>query len=439
MAKVNVKRNPIYTHEGAVAKRINPEQQLKRSVMACMLWENTFYESGVSIAERIASFVPKVNSTRVAMMAIEAREKMKLRHAPLLLLRELARFKGTTIAKTLTRVIQRPDEITEFLAMYWKDGKCPLSAQVKKGLAGAFNKFDEYALAKYNRDGKVKLRDALFLSHAKPADAAQSVLFKKLVDNTLAVPDTWEVGLSAGGNKKEIFTRLLKEGKLGALALLRNLRNMEQANVDRTVIKDALSAMKVDRVLPFRFIAAARYAPYLEPQLEDALFRCIAGKEKLPGRTVLLIDVSGSMESEISGKSQMTRMEAACGIGMLARELCDDAMIMTFSNELEQVPPRKGFALSDAIVRSQPHGGTYLGNAVRVILSKNRYIDRIIVITDEQSHDRVPDPGIKNAYMINVGSYKNGVGYGPWTHIDGFSEAVLDYIVEFEKHNDASV
>ena len=436
MAQVNVKRNPIYSHEGAPAKHINPLQQLKRSVMACLLFEDTFYEDGVSIADRIAALVKKVEADDVKQIAVAAREKMKLRHAPLLLLRELAREKGSYIAETLSQVIQRPDEITEFLAMYWKDGKCPLSAQVKKGLAGAFNKFDEYALAKYNRDGKVKLKDALFLSHAKPADEAQSVLFKKLVDNTLTVPDTWEVGLSAGQDKNATFTRLLREKKLGALALLRNLRNMEQAKVYRELIRESLKAMKVDRVLPFRFIAAARYAPDLEPQLEEALYRCVAGKEKLPGNTVLLIDVSGSMEQGLSDRSQMTMMDAACGIGMLARELCEDILVMTFSHDVRKVPPRRGFALRDAIVNSQHHGGTYLGKAVSAILQQNGDADRLIVITDEQSHDSVPDPGIKNAYMINVSSYKNGVGYGPWCHIDGWSEAVLDYIAAVEKSNE---
>ena len=60
--------------------------------------------------------------------------------------------------------------------------------------------------------------------------------------------------------------------------------------------------------------------------------------------------------------------------------------------------------------------------------------DRLIVVTDEQSHDRVPQPVAKRSYMINVGSYRNGVGYGPWTHIDGFSEAVIRFIAEVEDH-----
>src|SRR5215471_14335422 len=140
------------THEGAPARHITPELQLRRSVLACMLWEDQFYEDGVAIAGRIRELVAQVPAEKVAALAIEAREKMKLRHAPLLLVREMARLKTHRhlVADTLARVIQRADELSEFVALYWTQGKQPLSAQVKKGLASAFTKFDEYALAKYN-------------------------------------------------------------------------------------------------------------------------------------------------------------------------------------------------------------------------------------------------------------------------------------------------
>ncbi len=436
MARLNRKLDPIYTHEGAPAKHINPLLQLRRAVMACLLWEDSFYESGVSIAKRIADLVKKVDKSQVCIAAIDAREKMNLRHVPLLLLRELARERHYSFHKTLTRVIQRPDEITEFLAIYWKDGKCPLSAQVKKGLGEAFNKFNEYSLAKYNRDGAVKLRDALFLSHAKPKDKEQEALFKKLVDNKLEIPDTWEVGLSTGGDKKETFTRLINERKLGDLALLRNLRNMQQAKVDKNLIKDALLVMNTSRVLPFRFITAARHAVDFEPELEQAMFKCVAEKQKLPGRTVIAVDVSGSMVGvPVSRRSEVDRLDAACGVAILARELCDDVDVYSFSTQTKKVPARRGFALRDAIKNSQDNWGTYLGECVQHINKNVGVNDRFIVITDEQSHDRVPDPMCKKAYVINVAAYRNGVGYGKWIHIDGFSEAILDYIREIEKEN----
>lgn len=432
MATLNMKRTatPIKTHEGGQASRINAEDQLSRSVMSCLLWEKEFYESGCSIVDRIRELIPKVKAETVAAMAVQARSEMSMRHIPLLMVREMARHDTHKhlVAETLVKVIQRADELSEFLAIYWSEGKKPISKQVKKGLAEAFRKFNEYSLAKYNREKEISLRDVLFMVHAKPEGADQADLWKKLVDDTLAVPDTWETELSASKDKTASWNRLLTENKLGALALLRNLRNMAESQIPIELMRAALNKADASKVFPFRFIAAARFAPRLEPELESALFRNVQSLPKLSGKTVVLVDVSGSMDDPMSSKSDMRRVDAACGLAMVAREICEEVRVMTFSNTLCEVAPRRGFALRDAIVGSQPHGGTNLGGALAAI---NGY-DRLIVITDEQTSGAVPDPSGKG-YMINVASARNGVGYGPWLHLDGFSEAVIRYIMEYER------
>ncbi len=428
----------VFTREGAPARAFSPERELERAVLNCLLWEDQFYEDGVAIAERIAALVPHVAPDAVAALALAAREKMKLRHAPLLLVREMARLKthAPLVAETIARVIQRPDELTELLAIYWADvlgpqqqrKRRPVSAQVKKGLARALTKFDAYQLAKYDRDGAVRLRDVLFLTHAKPRDAAQAVVWKQLVDGALAAPDTWEVALSSGEDKRATFERLIAERKLGGLALLRNLRLMQGAGVERETLATALASMRVDRILPHRFLTAARYASDLEPELEAAMLKAIAGAPRLKGRTRLLIDVSGSMGAALSRQSEMTRLDAACGLAVLARELCETVEVFTFSNAVKAVANRRGFALRDAIVASQPHGGTFLGRAVAEV---DRAGERLIVFTDEQSHDKVEAPkGV--GYMVNVAANQHGVGFGDWRRVDGFSEAVLSWIAATE-------
>ena len=429
----------VFTREGAPAKAFTPADELKRTLMNCLLWEDQFYEDGAAIADRIKQLVPLVEPERVAALAITAREDMKLRHAPLLVLREMARHathRGL-VADTLARVIQRPDEMTELLAIYWADAlgpmqqrkRQPISAQIKKGLARAVTKFDAYQLAKYDRDGAVRIRDVLFLVHAKPKDAEQEKVWKQLVEGELSAPDTWEVSLSTGGEKRETFERLIAEKKLGGLALLRNLRLMQKAEVPRETIAGAIEAMRVDRILPYRFITAARYAPDFEPELEFAMLKSIKDHARLKGRTRLLIDVSGSMDTALSRQSEMTRLEAACGLAILAREICEKVEIFTFSNDVAKIPPRRGFALRDAIVASQPHAGTYLGKAVKQVDLRG---DRLIVFTDEQSHDKVESP-LGLAYMINVASNQHGVGNGPWRRVDGFSEAVIAWIAASEQ------
>jgi hypothetical protein len=449
LMKLNVRSKSIHTHEGAKAKHITPELALRRSVMACLLWEKSFYEDGVEVAKRISELIPKVDPDTVADIAVEARSQMYLRHVPLFIVREMAALNSHKhlVADTLEKVIQRADEPTEFLAMYWQKGHQPLSAQVKKGLAKAFTKFDRYHLQKYNRKGQVRLPVVLKMTHPKPKSPEQEKDWRDLRDGNLGSADTWEVALSSGGDKKAHWERLLSEKKLGGLALLRNLRNMQQAGVTTETIKQAINETRFNKVLPFRFIAAAKYAPQFEEELGNAMIRSLKSHEKLSGQTVLLVDVSGSMDWAISDKSDINRIDAACGLAMLLREICNDVLIYTFSENFVAIPPRRTFALRDAILNSQLHSGTYLGAAVRAvyseetILKRHRHMHdfngqglnpkRLIVLTDEQSHDSVPDP-LGRGYMINVASYKNGVGYGPWLHVEGWSENVVRYIQELE-------
>jgi hypothetical protein len=168
----------------------------------------------------------------------------------------------------------------------------------------------------------------------------------------------------------------------------------------------------------------------MEPVLDQALSENISESPILGGITVVLVDVSGSMDAKLSGKSDLSRMDAAATLASVIH--AEKLRVWTFSHQLVEVPARRGIAGVDAVIRSQQHGGTYLGRAIEII---NRDIpcDRLIVITDEQSADDVPAPKAKLAYMINVASNKNGVGYGKkWLHLDGFSEGVLRYIQSIE-------
>jgi 60 kDa SS-A/Ro ribonucleoprotein len=432
MARLNV-ANPtakIFTAEGAPAwPHLKPIEQLRRSVLSCLLWEDEFYEDGKKIANRIVETAALVKPEELAALAVEARTKFNLRHVPLLLLDVLSKTGPHLMAETTRQVISRVDEMPELLAVHWRDGRKTVPRQMRKGLAEAFAKFDEYRLAKYDRAGPVKLRDVLRIARPKPKDEAQSALWKRVKDRMLKTPDTWEVALSGGADKKATFERLIREGQLGYLALLRNLRTMAQAGVDIDLVRDAITARRggADKVFPFRYVAAARAAPQFEPYLDQALCEAITELPVLSGKTVILVDVSGSMDWKLSAKSDMTRMDAAAALGAI---LPGDIRLFTFSNSLMEVPPRRGMAGVDAIVKSQSHGSTNLGGAVQRLNNEVPH-DRMIVITDEQSHDAVPT-NVKNSYMINVASNQNGVGYGNWVHIDGFSEGVLRFIHELE-------
>lgn len=287
-------------------------------------------------------------------------------------------------------------------------------------------------MAKYNRDTAVKLRDVLFLSHAKPKDAVQAQHWKHLINGTLQAPDTWEVSLSGGKDKRETFERLIKENKLPYMALLRNVRNMAEAGVPRDIVRSALlgGAFR-SKALPFRFIAAMLACPQWEDIIEAAMLKSCEGLSKLAGKTAIVVDCSGSMQDRLSTKSQLNRFQAAAGLAILVREIAEEAAVYAYGTNVKLVPPRRGLALGESLMHACVGHGTRLGNAVRTV-NEDGY-DRAIIVTDEQSHDTVPDPIAKSSgYVVNVASYSNGIGYGAWNHIDGFSDAIINWIREFE-------
>ena len=441
------------THEGAPGPVLTAEERLRRSVMSCMLWEDEFYEDGEGIADRIRRLVcdEGVRPGVVAEIAVAARHEQNLRHVPLLLCSLLAgTASGTSlVGDTIAQVISRADELAELVAIHARvcgvhpsAVKPVLSAQMKRGLALAFPRFDAHQLAKYDRAGPVRLRDVLFLCHARPRDDEQAEVWRQLIDGRLPAPDTWEVALSGGADKRETFERLLTPDEsgeigLGYLALLRNLRNMTDAEVDRELIAAALRRRQgARRVLPFRYVAAARACPQMEPEVDEALLAALDEAPVLPGRTIVLVDVSGSMvNSRVSERSDMTRMDAACALAALVRS--EHLRVMSFSNGVVEVPPRRGMALVDAIRGSQRHGGTDLGGAVR--MASREPHDRLIVVTDEQSHTPVPDPSARSAWMLNVASGQCGVGSrGRWQRVDGWSDGVIRYISEVERSSAAT-
>jgi 60 kDa SS-A/Ro ribonucleoprotein len=395
-----------------------------------MLWEDSFYVDGVTITEQIQKVCESVKPEKILQVALDAHQNGHLRHIPLFLIIQALKKQGKC-AETIYEVCTRPDQMTELLSLYWKNGKKSIPAQLKKGLAKAFTRFDEYQLAKYNRDSPIKLRDILFLCHAKPLNKEQEDLWKRLVNKQLAIPDTWETRLSSGQDKKESFEQLLQSKKMGKLAVIRNLRNMQEAGVSKSLVKQCL-AENTKPLLPFQFLAAAKMCPGWEDIVDQSMIQSMKDYEKLPGKTVVLVDVSGSMNSTISQKSIMLRMDAACGLAVLLREVCEDISIGTFSNLLVLVPNRNGMALRDAIVNSQPHQNTYLGNALNAI--KYPGTDRVIVITDEQTADEIPKIPVSRCYIFNVGVYQNGIkNNGQWHTVTGFSEHCIDYIREYEK------
>jgi len=435
---------------GAVAAIQTPEQTLRRLVMASLLWEKLAYESGEYNALAIKEAISKVPAPQVAAIAIEAREKQHLRHTPLFIAAQMCKLPTHRpfVGGVLEKICTRPDMLGDFMALYQMDNKdAPIAKQVKTGLAKAFVKFSEYQLRKYaSRQGQVTLRDVMFLVHPNPIEKWQVEAFKQLANKELPPAETWEVMLSSGADKCRTFTQLVQGDKLGGMALLRNLRGMKEAGVDKRVILGGLERMKTGYLLPMNFLSAAKNAPDFSGAIEQAMYRCYGTQEKLPGTTVFAVDRSGSMNQRISARSENQRLDVAIAMAILARERCENPIIYATAGHAGHATVRvhqRGFGLAEEIKNAPIGGGGIYTRQCLEFIRKDlgdTHVDRVIVFSDSQDCDtshKLPAPFGTTNYIVDVSAHSKGINYGQlWTaEISGWSDHFLDYIFALEGIN----
>ena len=421
--KMGSKEKQTVNYEGEKAFVLTPQLELYTAVATAAL-SDQFYEKAVDKLQRLRELIAKNDAEFVAKLAVYAREQMYLRSVPLVLTVELAKQQsGNSVVSRLTnRVVQRADEITELLAYYSlanerKDVKKlnKLSKQLQKGLAEAFNKFDEYQFAKYNRDAAVKLKDALFLVHPKAKDEAQQSLFDKIVKDELKAPYTWEVELSILGQQK-FDTAELKQAafrakweelifnKMGYMATLRNLRNILEAEVSKEALNKVCAylgdakAVANSKQLPFRFLSAYRELKELKngrvskvlEALEEAVLQSainIAGYDENT-KVVIAADVSGSMQKTISTKSKVQNYDIGLMLAMLLQSRCENVITGMFGDKWKviNVPKKNILSNVDEFHRREGEVG-YSTNGylvVKDLLQRNKVVDKVMLFTDCQ-------------------------------------------------------
>lgn len=496
--KFNLKtrtKKRIVNHAGGEAYKTSPELELYSAVVTSSL-TNNFYEKAGDKLKRITRLIKKVDPVFVAKLAVYAREQMHLRSIPLVLVTELSKVHNgdNLIGITTSRVIQRADEITELLAYYQlsnaRSGEKKLnklSKQIQKGLAEAFYKFDEYQFAKYNRQTEVTLKDALFLTHPKANSEVQQELFGKIVNDELETPYTWEVELSNLGQQhfeseklradavRDKWEELICSGKLGYMALLRNLRNILQAGVSPEAIKcvaERLSdarAVRKSKQLPFRYFSAYRelealklnYVSYLMDALEKAI---LVSAENISGfdlstKALLAADVSGSMFSQVGGKSKVRCYDIGLILSMLLAAKSDNVFTGIFGSSWKQVNLSKSNILANAGKLDRMEGSVgYSTNGYLVVedLIKRRIVmDKVLFFTDLQLWNSY---GGNNSLRASWLNYKRQVapnaklylfdlaGYGATPLsverndvflIAGWSDKIFDVMTAIETRKDA--
>ena len=401
MAKFNspaTEKTKTVNLAGGEAFQESPELEFV-SILLTSFVSDQFYTSADNKLDRLEELITAIKDKKfLAKAAIYARTVFGMRSITHAVAGELAKtVKGESWMKNFfEKVVYRPDDMTEILSYYLEKHKGSVPNSMKKGFAKAFGKFDLYSLAKYQARGKeVSLVDVVNLCHPIPNEK-NAVALKLLVTDKLRSEGTWETALTQAGQKAKTeeekeerktaaWAELIKEGKLKYFALLRNLRNIAEQAPD--VLEEALvqlvneKAIKKSLVLPFRYMTAIEQfnetsvegSRKIITALNKALDIAVSNVPKLPGRTLVALDVSGSMNGlpmNIAGLFAAVLLKA------------NNADLIRFEGDASYQnynPADSTLTLANSIKGSG--GSTDFGT---IFETANKSYDRIIILSDMQ-------------------------------------------------------
>ena len=478
MSKFNFKNtDKTVNRDGFPAYKMQDKEQLVTAVLTTMFGEPKFYGSTDEDIFVLATVICGEEPSFVAKLACYARNVANMRSVSHVLACIIAHEAHEYTRAVIRNIIVRPDDITEIMACYKQMYGKPFPNALKREIAEQIQRFDEYALAKYNSRGmSMKLRDVLRITHPTPKDAETEALFRKVLDDTLETPYTWETELSEKGNTKEVWDELIASGKVGYMALLRNLRNIVKCGADIAPVLKVLSdpeRVKKSRQLPFRFFSAYRMleqenlmTPEIHRALENALTVSVENLDTVPGRTLIAVDVSGSMGSCISRKSTVMCSEIAGLLGAMSSRICEDAAVCYFDcpGGWSCLRGDKGYIVEhygkyDSILEiCRKHifsgGGTQMDLPMKYALEEDKSasikpFDRVIYFSDNVCNSS--SYGIKTVQSM-VDKYRKKYNPDFWVHgvdlqgygtqqfcgknfnlIAGWSDKVLEFILLAEK------
>lgn len=440
--------------EGHLAYKLDAKTELVQRVSTWFVNEPKFYGDTLSENQRIVELIERIAKSDpefILKLAKYTRQESKLRQAPIVLLVEASLIDECQpyVREYTPHILTRPDQLTECMAYLFNRTDRVLPISLKKGIRDTWNNFNEYQLAKYNRKGEWTLADVMRLTHPKPK--GNSKLFKRLLEDQLKTPRTWETIISEKGSTKETWESIMPD--MGVLAVIRNFNNFIKVGANLDLIRERITNPK--GVLPFQFLAAYERlssepnAGHVLPLITEGLEASINNLESLPGNTFISVDHSGSMSWPISDKNSLNRAQAGNTLAAIANKLSEKCTTSVFSHQFKvfSLNPRGDILDNTQKINSQLEwGSTDLSLPFKYIDENKLKYDRIIIITDEQGNTGHMNQWLKAyrkyinpnvyCYIINIGGYGTTEvpqGDTKTIHIAGFSEKIFDFIPVFEQ------
>jgi len=422
--------------EGAPAFKPSEKMELVLRAATAFVQTDKFYETGEAADARFVGLIRKIAKTDpefVLKLAWYARHEFYMRSPATLILAEasdILRENGGVYGgyKYVSDTIMRVDDMTELVACIMKSNKkngrsrSNLPMMIKRGIADAFPKFDEYQLAKYTKDEMfVTPKDVYFLTHPAPEDDDQYAVYDRMISGRLAIPETWEAYISINGSTKENWDYIL--GKMGYLGILRNLRNLIKHGVDEDRIVDELTdanRIRKSKIFPYQYYSAYRAIQgksdfgKVMGGLSTAMDISAQNFPMLYGTTAVFCDNSGSMDGNVHPKSQVTHADVGNVFGAMIASRSENSVVYGFGSTVipSGINPRDSILTNIEKIHhagQRAGGGTHTGQCIELLENKKIKADRIVFFTDEQGY------GSPSCYQ-SLKSYCKQMGLDPYVY-----------------------
>lgn len=452
-APVKTTRQRVLTYEGHVGYEREPKSELFLLAVSNLVREDTFYEGASGRDQRFKALVHAVTSEDpewVASFIPYLRDTMQMRSASVVMAAEYVAAGGPNGRRVVASALSRPDEPAELLAYWAQEYGRNFPAPIKRGVADAVTRlYTERAALKYDGLSRAwRMGDVIDVTHPKPTGEWQSNLFRWLLDTRhnraeIALPDgcamiaaraaleeitvasrrealdpetlsaaglTWEAlsGWLQGPMDAQAWEAVIPS--MGYMALLRNLRNFEQAGVSGAVLT-TVAARLADpeqvarsRQFPLRFLSAYRNitSERFAWPIEQALEHSVGNIPRLNGRTLILVDVSGSMNDRLSARSELRRWDAAALFGVALAKRCESARVIAYNTQAYEIGLTHPVMRTVEDIKRIVGGGTLTMQTLAAAYGRE---DRVVILTDEQAH-RGPDVHVSApVYTFNLGGY----------------------------------
>ncbi|WP_157253188.1 TROVE domain-containing protein [Nonomuraea typhae] len=497
------------THEGAPGYARDAKGELFLLAVTNMVGEDTFYEKKGDRDNRFRALVHQVaveDGDWLARFLPWLRLDANMRSAPIVAALEAVKARLAAGENGLNRqlvntVLQRADEPGEALAYWTSTYGRAIPKPVKRGVADAVQRlYNERSLVKYDTSSHGwRFGDVIDVIHPSPDPGKpwQGALFEHALDRRhnrdkpipevlrtlieraqlMALPVesraavlaaeperlaaagmTWEAlaGWLQGPMGKGAWESIIPS--MGYMALIRNLRNFDEAGVSDEVAAQIVAKLTdpaevaKSRQLPFRFYSAYRNAPSLRwgYALDKALTSATANVPSFKGRTLILVDTSASMSSGgISARSTVTPVQAAALFGVALATRGDQVDLYGFADDVFKHPIPAGGSVLKEMERfcrriGEVGHGTQIADSVRRTYSGH---DRVIILSDMQTMSGYYAGDVTSAapkhipmYGFNLQGYQHAAmpaGGGNRHELGGFSDSTFKLIPLLEAGRNA--